>query len=165
MPLDFTAFSLFFSLFKFLYNPRALELIKYWLICARMYHNLSANSLVYQLVPAIGVIVLAWGLLPLLRLGWNIFLHVFIFLFSVCHVIGICFWSRTCIDQFCCLWSSIVSSIQKNGGNWRRSTTYFFATSYVQPLLLWTGALLICRCLKHDLLTSWGSSAGQHNGC
>lgn len=88
----------------------------------RVYHNLSANSVVYQLVPAIGVIVLAWGLLPLLRLGWNVFLH-------------------------------------KNGGNWRRSTTYFFATSYVQPLLLWTGALLICRALDPVILPMEASQA------
>lgn len=91
-------------------------------VLKRIYHNLSANSLVYQLVPAIGVIALAWGLLPLLRLGWNIFLH-------------------------------------KNGGNWRKSSTYFFATSYVQPLLLCTGALLVCRALDPMILPSEASQA------
>lgn len=42
----------------------------------RVCNSLSSKSLVYQLIPAIGVIALAWGLLPLMRLGWSIFLHV-----------------------------------------------------------------------------------------
>ncbi|XP_010692397.2 mechanosensitive ion channel protein 2, chloroplastic [Beta vulgaris subsp. vulgaris] len=88
----------------------------------RVCNSLSSKSLVYQLIPAIGVIALAWGLLPLMRLGWSIFLH-------------------------------------KNGGNWKKSSTYYFATSYVQPLLLWTGALLICRALDPIILPSEASQA------
>jgi len=32
-----------------------------------------------------------------------------------------------------------------HGGNWKKSRTYLVSSSYLQPLLLWTGATLICR--------------------
>ncbi|KAL2892995.1 Mechanosensitive ion channel protein 2 chloroplastic [Bienertia sinuspersici] len=90
-------------------------------VLKRVCDSLSSKSLVYQLIPAVGVIALAWGLLPLLRLGWSVFLH------------------------------------RNGGGNWKKSSTYFFAASYVQPLLLWTGALLICRALDPIILPSEAS--------
>lgn len=37
--------------------------------------------------------------------------------------------------------------LHKTDNSWRRSTTNYVATSYVQPILLWTGAILICRAL------------------
>ncbi|XP_021743730.1 mechanosensitive ion channel protein 2, chloroplastic-like [Chenopodium quinoa] len=89
-------------------------------VLKRVCDSLSSKSVVCQLVPAVGVIALAWGLLPLLRFGWSVFIH-------------------------------------KNGGNWKRSSTYLFASSYVQPLLLWTGALLICRALDPMILPSEAS--------
>ncbi|KNA08961.1 hypothetical protein SOVF_157940 [Spinacia oleracea] len=91
-------------------------------VLKRVCDSFSSKSLVYQLIPAIGVIALAWGLLPLMRLGWSVFLH-------------------------------------KNGGNWKKSSTYFFATSYVQPLLIWSGALLICRALDPMILPTEASQA------
>ncbi|CAO2834533.1 unnamed protein product [Amaranthus hypochondriacus] len=91
-------------------------------VLKRFYDILSSKSVLYQLIPAIGVVALGFGLLPILRLGWSVF-------------------------------------IQNNDGNWKRSNTYIFAKSYVQPLLLWTGALLICRSLDPIILPSEASQA------
>ncbi|XP_074279325.1 mechanosensitive ion channel protein 2, chloroplastic-like [Silene latifolia] len=92
------------------------------LVFKRVFSSLSSTSVVYKLIPAIGVMALAWALLPLMRLGWSIFLH-------------------------------------KNAGSWKKSSTYFFATSYVQPLLLWSGALLVCRALDPIILPAEASQA------
>ncbi|KAL8143469.1 hypothetical protein V2J09_016501 [Rumex salicifolius] len=35
----------------------------------------------------------------------------------------------------------------KNDNSWRKSTTHYVLTSYLQPALLWTGAMLVCRAL------------------
>ncbi|KAG9139850.1 hypothetical protein Leryth_015236 [Lithospermum erythrorhizon] len=32
-----------------------------------------------------------------------------------------------------------------NDSNWKKSNAYYVLTSYIQPLLLWTGAILLCR--------------------
>jgi len=45
-----------------------------------------------------------------------------------------------------------------HGGNWKKSRTYLVSSSYLQPLLLWTGATLICRGLDPVVLPS---AAGQ----
>lgn len=37
--------------------------------------------------------------------------------------------------------------LHKTDNSWRRSTTNYVATSYLQPILLWTGAILVCRAL------------------
>ncbi|XP_038886797.1 mechanosensitive ion channel protein 3, chloroplastic-like [Benincasa hispida] len=44
-------------------------------------------------------------------------------------------------------------------GSWKKSSTYYVTTSYVQPLLLWTGATLICRALDPVVLPSVASQA------
>ncbi|GAV61619.1 MS_channel domain-containing protein [Cephalotus follicularis] len=36
----------------------------------------------------------------------------------------------------------------KSDNSWKKSSTNYIMTSYVQPLLLWTGAILICRALE-----------------
>lgn len=46
-----------------------------------------------------------------------------------------------------------------HGGNWKKSPMYLISTSYVQPLLLWTGATLICRGLDPVVLPSAASQA------
>ncbi|TVU46463.1 hypothetical protein EJB05_06003 [Eragrostis curvula] len=46
-----------------------------------------------------------------------------------------------------------------HGGNWKKSPTYLISTSYLQPLLLWTGATLICRGLDPVVLPSAASQA------
>ncbi|KAG5007738.1 hypothetical protein JHK85_026280 [Glycine max] len=43
---------------------------------------------------------------------------------------------------------------QRSDSSWKRSTTYYIITSYLQPLLLWTGAILICRALEPLILPS-----------
>ncbi|KAM7519744.1 hypothetical protein LguiB_018706 [Lonicera macranthoides] len=48
--------------------------------------------------------------------------------------------------------------LHKSDSNWKKSSTYYVMTSYVQPLLLWTGATLICRSLDPVVLSS---EAGQ----
>ncbi|KAG6397531.1 hypothetical protein SASPL_143700 [Salvia splendens] len=41
---------------------------------------------------------------------------------------------------------SIVYTL-KGDNTWKKSSTYQITTSYIQPLLLWTGAIIICRAL------------------
>ncbi|KAK7259199.1 hypothetical protein RIF29_24799 [Crotalaria pallida] len=40
----------------------------------------------------------------------------------------------------------------KSENSWKKSTTHYIVTSYVRPLLLWAGAILICRALKPVVL-------------
>ncbi|CAL4923323.1 unnamed protein product [Urochloa decumbens] len=44
-----------------------------------------------------------------------------------------------------------------HGGNWKKSPTYLISSSYLQPLLLWTGATLICRGLDPVVMPSAAS--------
>ncbi|CAL4915081.1 unnamed protein product [Urochloa decumbens] len=46
-----------------------------------------------------------------------------------------------------------------HGGNWKKSPTYLISSSYLQPLLLWTGATLICRGLDPVVMPSAASQA------
>ncbi|KAK6923837.1 Mechanosensitive ion channel MscS [Dillenia turbinata] len=46
---------------------------------------------------------------------------------------------------------------QKSDSSWKKSSTYYVMTSYLQPLLLWTGATLICRSLDPLVLPSEAS--------
>ncbi|URE30862.1 Mechanosensitive ion channel [Musa troglodytarum] len=50
-------------------------------------------------------------------------------------------------------------SLFRNDSNWKKSKTYFISISYVQPLLLWTGTVLICRALDPLVLPSEASQA------
>ncbi|GAB4844183.1 Mechanosensitive ion channel protein 2, chloroplastic [Ancistrocladus abbreviatus] len=43
--------------------------------------------------------------------------------------------------------------------SWKRSNTHYVMTSYIQPLLLWTGAMLVCRALDPVILPSEASQA------
>ncbi|XP_057961733.1 mechanosensitive ion channel protein 2, chloroplastic isoform X2 [Malania oleifera] len=45
----------------------------------------------------------------------------------------------------------------KSDGSWKKSGTYYVMTSYLQPMLLWTGAILICRALDPVVLPSEAS--------
>ncbi|KAJ4963064.1 hypothetical protein NE237_023003 [Protea cynaroides] len=49
--------------------------------------------------------------------------------------------------------------LHKTDSSWRKSRTHYFMTSYLQPLLLWTGAILICRALDPVVLPSEASQA------
>ncbi|KAI3922113.1 hypothetical protein MKX01_005802 [Papaver californicum] len=46
-----------------------------------------------------------------------------------------------------------------NTNNWKKSQTHYVMTSYLQPLLLWTGASLICGALDPIILPSEASQA------
>ncbi|RRT41879.1 hypothetical protein B296_00057479, partial [Ensete ventricosum] len=41
-------------------------------------------------------------------------------------------------------------SLFRNDSNWKKSKTYFISISYVQPLLLWTGTILICSMIQRS---------------
>eukprot|EP01018_Ginkgo_biloba_P015052 Gb_15756 [translate_table: standard] len=43
---------------------------------------------------------------------------------------------------------------RRNDSNWKRSSTYHIMTSYLQPILLWMGAILICRAFDPVVLSS-----------
>uniref|UniRef100_A0A5B6ZQZ6 Mechanosensitive ion channel protein 2 n=1 Tax=Davidia involucrata TaxID=16924 RepID=A0A5B6ZQZ6_DAVIN len=49
--------------------------------------------------------------------------------------------------------------LQKSDSSWKKSGTHYVMTSYLQPLLLWTGAILICRVLDPVILPSEASQA------
>ncbi|GAV66835.1 MS_channel domain-containing protein [Cephalotus follicularis] len=49
--------------------------------------------------------------------------------------------------------------LHKTDSNWKRSRAHYVLTSYLQPLLLWTGATLICRALDPVVLPSEASQA------
>ncbi|XP_050204331.1 mechanosensitive ion channel protein 2, chloroplastic isoform X2 [Mercurialis annua] len=44
-----------------------------------------------------------------------------------------------------------------NDNSWKKSGTYYVTTSYLQPLLLWTGATLVCRVLDPLVLPTEAS--------
>ncbi|XP_019177358.1 PREDICTED: mechanosensitive ion channel protein 2, chloroplastic-like [Ipomoea nil] len=47
--------------------------------------------------------------------------------------------------------------LQKSDSSWGKSGTYRFMTSYLQPLVLWTGAMLFCRALDPMVLPTEAS--------
>nr|GMD58323.1 Mechanosensitive ion channel protein 2, chloroplastic [Ipomoea batatas] len=47
--------------------------------------------------------------------------------------------------------------LQKSDSSWGKSGTYRFMTSYLQPLVLWTGAMLFCRALDPMMLPTEAS--------
>uniref|UniRef100_A0A7N1A6E0 Uncharacterized protein n=1 Tax=Kalanchoe fedtschenkoi TaxID=63787 RepID=A0A7N1A6E0_KALFE len=48
---------------------------------------------------------------------------------------------------------------RKNDNNWKKSSTYFIMSSYIQPVLLWTGVTLVCRAFDPLNLSSEASQA------
>ncbi|CAN6460088.1 unnamed protein product [Victoria cruziana] len=121
LPSSYTAFTCrsFFLRCRGLETPicKATGLALSW-----SYKSSSGMPILFQLVPAVGVIAFAlWGLEPVVR-----FVHFFFF---------------RCDDN-----------------DWRKSRTNYIVTSYLQPLMLWTGAVLSCRILDPITLPS---EAGQ----
>ncbi|KAL2498937.1 Mechanosensitive ion channel protein 2 [Abeliophyllum distichum] len=47
--------------------------------------------------------------------------------------------------------------LHKSDSTWKRSRTYHVMTSYIQPLLLWAGAIFICRALDPMILPTEAS--------
>lgn len=48
---------------------------------------------------------------------------------------------------------------QKSDNSWKKSTTHYIVTSYLRPLLLWSGAVLICRAFEPVILPTEASQA------
>ncbi|KAL3592231.1 hypothetical protein D5086_010871 [Populus alba] len=61
------------------------------------------------------------------------------------------------LDPLMCLGRAVF--LHKSDSSWKKSRTYLVMTSYLQPLLLWTGAMLICRALDVVVLPSEASQA------
>ncbi|KAF5180107.1 Mechanosensitive ion channel protein 2 protein [Thalictrum thalictroides] len=47
--------------------------------------------------------------------------------------------------------------LHRSDNSWKNSSTHYIVTSYIQPLLLWTGAALVCRALNPVVLPSEAS--------
>ncbi|ONI02485.1 hypothetical protein PRUPE_6G201500 [Prunus persica] len=47
--------------------------------------------------------------------------------------------------------------LHKSDGSWKKSNTHYVTTSYIQPMLLWMGAILICRALDPVVLPTEAS--------
>ena len=62
----------------------------------------------------------------------------------------VCFTSQNALEW---LILSLKNFMQKNDNSWNKSSSHYVLTSYLQPLLLWSGATLICRFQYHDLFT------------
>ncbi|KAJ6997574.1 hypothetical protein NC653_013975 [Populus alba x Populus x berolinensis] len=61
------------------------------------------------------------------------------------------------LDPLMCLGRAVF--LHKSDSSWKKSRTYLVMTCYLQPLLLWTGAMLICRALDVVVLPSEASQA------
>lgn len=48
---------------------------------------------------------------------------------------------------------------RQNSGNWKMSSTYYFMKSYLRPIILWIGAMLICRAFDPFVTASETSQA------
>ncbi|KAG6786352.1 hypothetical protein POTOM_007952 [Populus tomentosa] len=57
------------------------------------------------------------------------------------------------------IWLGRTIFLHKSDNSWKKSSTYYVMTSYLQPLLFWTGATLICRALDPVILQSEVSQA------
>eukprot|EP00258_Populus_trichocarpa_P036002 XP_024452021.1 mechanosensitive ion channel protein 3, chloroplastic isoform X1 [Populus trichocarpa] len=57
------------------------------------------------------------------------------------------------------IWLGRTIFLHKSDNSWKKSSTHYVMTSYLQPLLLWTGATLICRALDPVVLQSEVSQA------
>ncbi|XP_031248546.1 mechanosensitive ion channel protein 3, chloroplastic-like isoform X3 [Pistacia vera] len=49
--------------------------------------------------------------------------------------------------------------LNRTDSSWKKSSTHYVLTSYLQPLVLWTGATLVCRALDPVVLPSEASQA------
>nr|XP_028950864.1 mechanosensitive ion channel protein 3, chloroplastic-like isoform X2 [Malus domestica] len=49
--------------------------------------------------------------------------------------------------------------LRRNDNTWKKSRSHYVMTSYLRPLLLWTGVILLCRALDPVVLPSEASQA------
>lgn len=118
----------------------------------RSYNSLQGSPHLLKLLPAIGILTFAvWGLAPFLRQSRNVLLHVWVCLFWLYFFVHIPL-------RLFLVWQQCLIMVQKSDNSWGKSGTYHVMTFYLQPLLLWTGAMLVCR-LVHSIasrdLSSW----------
>ncbi|XP_010277500.1 PREDICTED: mechanosensitive ion channel protein 2, chloroplastic-like [Nelumbo nucifera] len=52
--------------------------------------------------------------------------------------------------------------LHRSDSSWKKSSTHYVMTSYLQPMLLWAGATLICRAFDPVVLPSEASQAVKH---
>ncbi|TYH79132.1 hypothetical protein ES332_D03G040700v1 [Gossypium tomentosum] len=67
-----------------------------------------------------------------------------IIIFAVCGVVPLMQHSRSLL-------------LHRSDNSWKKSRTHYVTTSYIQPLLLWTGTILICRTLDPLVLPTEAS--------
>ncbi|KAG4212118.1 hypothetical protein ERO13_A02G144500v2 [Gossypium hirsutum] len=67
-----------------------------------------------------------------------------IIIFAVCGVVPLMQHGRSLL-------------LHRSDNSWKKSRTHYVTTSYIQPLLLWTGAILICRTLDPLVLPTEAS--------
>ena len=122
----------------------------------RSYNAIAGKPSVIQFIPALGIIGFAvFGLEPLLRLSRNLFLQEV-------TILSYCMFCLNQLNSINCL-LSIPWCFQRT--DWKKSSSRYILTSYFQPLLLWTGVMLICRYLSGSTsLFHWKfvMSIGEH---
>lgn len=127
-----------------------IKLLKYlYSVVFRSHRLLQQFPLVYKLVPAVALLIFSlWGLVPLVRQGRNILLNVGATISSSYVFFSSIFSSMAQFKLMVLLvydTNFTIKTLQKNDNGWKNSGTYHIMISYVQPLLLWSGALFICR--------------------
>ncbi|KAM7275543.1 hypothetical protein ACFE04_017409 [Oxalis oulophora] len=101
----------------------------------RSYNALQGNPVIIKLLPAVGIIVLAvWGIEPLMHQSRALFLNM-----CICLKLE----NTVEISPY-----SVLYGIPQKDDNWRKSRTHNITTTYIQPLMLWTAAILVCRALE-----------------
>jgi len=111
----------------------------YFLNRCRSCNAIAGKPIAIPIIPGLGIIGFAvFGLEPLGRLGRKMFLQEVSILLHVCqnHLNSINFWF------------SVPWCFQGTDRSWKKSSAYYILTSYFQPMLLWTGVMLICRYLS-----------------
>jgi len=125
-----------FSIYLFL--NKCLQIFIFLNRC-RSYNAIAGKPIAIQFIPALGIIGFAvFGLEPLVRLSRNLFLQEVSILLHVC---------QNRLNSINC-WFSVPWCFQSTDRSWKKSSSRYILTSYIQPMLLWTGVMLICRYLS-----------------
>lgn len=118
---------------------RIWYLKKFNILC-RSYDALRGSPVLLKLIKAVAIIAFAvWGLGPLIRLGRIIFFQVQNFLFFYPRCL------QTEVGYILELINSSCNFVQRSDSSWKKSRSHYAMTSYLRPLLLWGGAILVCR--------------------
>ncbi|XP_030528677.1 mechanosensitive ion channel protein 2, chloroplastic-like isoform X2 [Rhodamnia argentea] len=74
------------------------------------------------------------------------------FVFKLVPAVGVIAFAAWGLGPLMCL-------IRKNDNSWKKSSTHYIMTSYLQPLIVWTGVTLLCRALDPVVLPTEASQA------